>query len=216
MIMSPPWRQTLLHSAVVVLIGILAGVVHVFIENDLRLPDPILRILPKLGLYPSVLRAIDEAYLVLFTFGGLIATIVFLFRARFIEAVTYLALTASVFLATQVSVDLKGGRFSFPGQSHDMIAEIYRHRRPLPGGSIEFPGLIALGDECHPPIGCSCWIASGLSHDSGIDKEVDRHWHPPRSAVVPRVTTPAYFTIVHVKRIDPNAYSVIGCEYGFL
>jgi hypothetical protein len=27
--MSPPWRRTLLHSAVVVLIGILAGVVHV-------------------------------------------------------------------------------------------------------------------------------------------------------------------------------------------
>jgi hypothetical protein len=63
--MSRPWRRTLLHSAVVVLIAILAGVVHVFIENDLRLPDTILRILPKIGLYPSVLLSIDLAYLLL-------------------------------------------------------------------------------------------------------------------------------------------------------
>jgi hypothetical protein len=48
MTMSNSWRQTLLHSAVVVLMATLAGVVHVFIENDLRLSDPIL-ILVKIG-----------------------------------------------------------------------------------------------------------------------------------------------------------------------
>jgi hypothetical protein len=84
--------------------------VHVFIENDLRLPDPILRILPKIGLYPRVLLAIDVVYLLLFTFGGLIAAIVFLFKARFIVALSYLALTASFFVATQVSIVLAGSR----------------------------------------------------------------------------------------------------------
>jgi ribose/xylose/arabinose/galactoside ABC-type transport system permease subunit len=48
--MSPPWRRTLLHSAVALLMAILTGVVHVFIENDLRLPDFILTLLPKIGL----------------------------------------------------------------------------------------------------------------------------------------------------------------------
>jgi len=119
MMMSRSWRRTLLHCAGVVLIAILAGIVHVFIENDLRLPDPILRILPKIGLFPRVLRAIDTAYLLLFIFGGLIATIVFLFKARFITALAYLVLTASVFVAAQVSVVLKGSLFSFPGKSHD-------------------------------------------------------------------------------------------------
>jgi len=220
--LSRSWRRTVLHSAVVVLIAILAGVVHVFIENDLRLPDPILRILNTIGLYPSVLRAYDELYLWLFTFGGLIATIVFLFRARFIIALSYLALTVSVFVATQVSVVLKGSRFSFPGPAHDMIAEIYRQRRPKTGLARpvsqekfnlgEVPGLVALGEECHPPVGCECWIAWGPALDRGVDKDVDRDWHAPRSALFP-ASSPEYFAIVHVKRIDADAYSLLGCEF---
>jgi len=191
------------------------------------LPDPILKILPKIGLYPSVLLAVDVVYLLLFTFGGLIATIVFLFRARFLVALSYLALTASVFVASHVSVVLKGSRFSFPGPSHDKIAEIYRQRRPTTGLSRkaftrytqrEFdlglvPGLVALGEECHPPYGCECWIAWGPALDRGIDKDVDRGWHAPRSALFPP-SRPEYFAIVHVRRIDPDAYSVLGCEFG--
>jgi len=227
MMLSRSWRRAVLHSAVVVLKAILAGVVHVFIENDLRLPDPILRILPTIGLYPSVLRAFDEVYLWLFTFGGLIATIVFLFRARFIVALSYLALTVSVFVATQVSVVLKGSRLSIPGPSHDRIAEIYRQRRPKTGlarpvfnfhsqqkfNPGEVPGLVALGEECQPPVGCECWIAWGPALDRGIDKDVDRDWHAPRSALFP-ASSPEYFAIVHVKRIDADAYSVLGCEFG--
>jgi hypothetical protein len=55
MTMSNSWRQTLLHSAAVVLMATLAGVVHVFIENDLRLSDPILRILAKIGCHRECL-----------------------------------------------------------------------------------------------------------------------------------------------------------------
>jgi hypothetical protein len=213
MIMSPPWHRTLVHSAVVVLIAILAGVVHVFIENDLRLPDPILSLLPRMGLYPSVLRSIDEAFLLLFTFGGLIATIVFLFRTRFIVALAYLTLTASVFVATQVSVVLKGSRFSFPGKAHDEIVEIYRQRGLLAGLSRPGigEGLVALGEECNPPYGCECWIARGPALEQGIEKDLDRDWHPPKSAVF-RTFRPNYFAIVHVRRIDGDAYSVLGCE----
>jgi hypothetical protein len=199
--------------------------VHVFIENDLRLPDPILRILPKIGLYPRVLLAIDVVYLLLFTFGGLIAAIVFLFKARFIVALSYLALSASVFVATQVSIVLTGSRFSFPGKSHDEIVEIYRQRRPTTGLSRraftrytqqefdigQVPGLVALGEECHPPFGCECWIAWGPALDRGIDKDVDRDWHAPRSALFPP-SRPEYFVIVHVRRIDADAYSVLGCD----
>jgi hypothetical protein len=223
--MSYSWRQTLLHSAVVLLIAILAGVVHVFIENDLRLPDFILTLLPKIGLYPRVLRSIDEAYLWFFTFGGLIATIVFLFRARFILVLSYLVLTASVLVATQVSVVLTGSRFSFPGKAHDEIVEIYRQRQPTTGLSRpvfnfhfqqkfdlgDIPGLVALGEECHPPYLCECWIAWGPALNRGIDKEVDRDWHAPRSALFPAVARPEHFAIVHVRRIDADAYSVIGC-----
>jgi hypothetical protein len=224
MTMSYSWRQTLLHSALVVLIAILSGVVHVFIENDLRLPDPILKLLPGMGLYPSVLRSINATYLWLFTFGGLIATIVFLFRARFVVALSYLLLTASVFVASHVSVVLKGSRFSFPEKSHDKIVEIYRQRRPTTGLSRpvfnfhsqqkfnlgDIPDLVALGEECHPPYLCECWIAWGPALNRGIDKEVDRDWHAPRSALFP-ASRPEYFAIVHVRPIDADAYSVIGC-----
>ena len=174
--MSRSWRRTLSHCAGVVLIASLAGLVHVFIENDLRLPDPILRILPKIGLYPSVLRAIDEAFVMLFTFGGLIATIVFLLRARFIVALAYVALTASVFAATQVSIVLKGSPFSFPGKSHGKIVEIYRQGSPqtiaAAPGIGEIPGLTYLGETCNPPYGCNCWIAGGPALNQGIDKDV--------------------------------------------
>ena len=222
--MSSPWRGTLLHSAVVVLISILAGVAHVVFQNDLRLPDAILRILPKIGLYPSLLRSINATYLWLFTFGGLIATIVFLFRARFIVSVSYLVLTASVFVASHFSVVLKGSQFSFPEKAHDEIVEIYRQRRPTTGLSRpvfnfhsqqkfnlgDIPGLVALGEECHPPNLCECWIAWGPALNRGIDKEVDRDWHAPRSALFP-AARPEYFAIVHVRPIDADAYSVIGC-----
>jgi hypothetical protein len=224
MMMSRSWRRTVLHSTVVVLTGIIAGVLQVFILHDLRLPDPILRMLPKLGLYPSVLRRID-AYIVCFSlFGGLIAAVVFLFKARFVLALSYLALPASVFVASHISCVLKGCPLAFPEQAHDEIAEIYRQRRPTTGLSREavtrytlqkfdiglVPGLVALGAECHPPSGCECWIAWDPALDRGIDKDVDRDWHAPRSALF-RPSRPEYFAIVHVRRIDADAYSVIGC-----
>lgn len=207
--MSRSRRRTVFHSASILLIAILAGTLFVFIENDLRLLDPVLRLLPRLGLYPSVLRRIAEYYLLLFAFGGPIASIVFLIRARFLLALSYLALTASVFVATQVAVVLKGSRFSFPDKVHDDIVEIYRQRRPLislprPGFG-EIPGLTYLHEACNPPYGCECWIAWGPALDRGIDKDVDRDWHAPRSAQLPGA-------IVHVRQIDADAYSVIGCE----
>jgi hypothetical protein len=106
-------------------------------------------------------------------------------------------------------------RFSFPELAHDDIVEIYKQRRPLMSlprqGIGDIPGLIALGDECRPPGGCECWIALGSkARDRGIDKEVDRDWHPPRSEFFPS-SRPSYFAIVHVRRIDADAYSVLGC-----
>src|SRR5262245_19263325 len=75
----------------------------------------------------------------------------------------------------------------------------------------EVPGLVGLGEGCHPPFGCECWIAWGPALDRGIDKDGDRHWHAPRSVLFPP-SRPEYFVIVHLRRMDADAYSVLGCD----
>src|SRR5262249_9347525 len=152
------------------------------------------------GLAPHVLHGIAAGYLLLFSFGGFLASIFFLLRRRFLIALSYLMLVASVFAASGVSAHLKASRFTFPGLSHAETEEIYKQRRPLRSlprqGLGETPGLIALGEECGPPGGCECWIASGPeARDRGIDKEVHSDWHPPRSQFFP-ISRPNYFTIV--------------------
>src|SRR5262245_17814918 len=120
---SRSWHRNLLHSTIVLLIGVVAAAVHVLIENNL-LPLSVRIVLARAGLSLSVLHTIATAYLWLFSFCGLIASIVFLCRASFLVALSYLALTATVFASTHVSVVLKGSRFSFPELAHDEIAEI--------------------------------------------------------------------------------------------
>jgi hypothetical protein len=215
------WRRTLAHSAIVLLVAALAGTLHVWIENNLLLiennllPSPALNALAKIGLTPLMLKVISIMYFLSFILGGLVGSIFFLLRWQFLIALSYLMLVASVFAATKVVSDLNGSRFTHPELAHAETAEIYKQRRPLRSlprqGLGEIPGLIALGDECGPPGGCECWIAFGPeARDRGVDKDVHRDWHPPRSEFFP-ISLPSYFTIVHVQRIDADAYSVLGC-----
>jgi hypothetical protein len=137
-----------------------------------------------------------------------------LFRRQFAAALCYLSTAALVFPAQYAAEAMKGNTFLFVGAAHDKVAEIYRLRHPVsglsrPGITDIVPGLIALGEECGPPVGCECWIAWDRAHNRGIEEDLG-HWHRPKSSVF-RMTRPDYFAIVNVRRIDDSAYSVSGC-----
>lgn len=165
-----------------------------------------------------------------FFFFAVIAAVVSLVKFNLASFASYLASACVLYASWQAgiyaSAAVKGDRFVFPSAAHDEIAKIWSQRRPatglkrpgyahywvLPAQKIfdELPDLVALGDECHPPSGCECWIARGAARDRGIEKDVGGGWHVPRSGIFP-AARPDYFAIVHVRRIDGDAYSVLGC-----
>jgi cation transport protein ChaC len=84
-----PVPRTLVHSVIVVMVGTLAGALYVLIEHNL-LPFSVKSALARVGLAPHALHGIAVAYLWIFTFGGLIACAIFLLKARFLIALSYL------------------------------------------------------------------------------------------------------------------------------
>lgn len=157
--------------------------------------------------------------LVLAFFLTVIASIVSLVRLRFSSFASYLASAcigyASIIGGIYAKQAVRADRFEFSGPVHAEIAEIFRQHQnvnELLRLDVRYAnfGLISLGEKCHPPSDCECWIAQGQARDLGIEREVDG-WHEPISAAFPKHTSPAYFAVVSVRRIERDTYSVIGC-----
>jgi hypothetical protein len=146
--------------------------------------------------------------------SGLVWSAACLLRRRWSSSLCYFVAALLAPASMYASLALKGDRFTFTNGPHREIAEIYNGRRSEFARMGPSPNLIDIGNQCHPPNGCGCWIVVDPMHASGIDEEI-RGWHRPNASIFPMYTYPRNFEIVNVRRLDGDAYSVLGCEADF-
>jgi hypothetical protein len=207
-----PWRRLVARPTSIIFLSTIFGVLFIAQRTFFTSPK-------KNELLDALLAAFIVSYVALLC-ALIIGFVVYLIKLSFDTAFCYLVAACVMFASTEGSIYAsalrRGDRFVFPDASHAEIAQIYRNldavpRLVKPGVTNRVPGLIALGDECHPPTGCECWIALDRSHDREIEKDIG-NWHRPTSAVFPTNTLPVYFAIVNVKKIDADAFSILGCS----
>jgi len=149
---------------------------------------------------------------ILFFVASLVGTAVSLIRRNWVSSLCYFAAACIAQASSYAALAVKGDRFTFTAGSHRDIADIYDQRRAdLDAAALQAPRLVALDEQCHPPAGCQCWILMDPARASGAEKE-SAGWHRPTAPVFPTDTLPRHFAIVNVRRIDANAYSVLGCS----
>jgi hypothetical protein len=148
----------------------------------------------------------------LFFLAALVGTAGSLFMGRWIPALYCFAASCIGIISIYASLMLRGDRFTFVAAAHSEIAEIYRQRRSEFVSRDLTSRLIGLDDQCGPPNGCECWLLLDPASSSGAERDIDG-WHRPIASVFPTNNTPEHFAVVNVKRLDSDAYSVLGCEW---
>jgi hypothetical protein len=188
--------------------GALCLVIGLYFTQDIR--DGVD---PKGFVPPSVWGRIPDGIfllLILPYIGAFMVGVVLLFKRNFLNAICSIGVAYSIHLPVYALDAIRGDRTHFTDGPHREIADIY-HRRQAdfvsPG-----PRLVPLDNQCHPPNWCACWVLWDPSHTDEADKDLGR-WHEPRSSAFPTGMSPIAFERVDVKRIDPDAYSVLACGY---
>jgi hypothetical protein len=192
------------RNAKVIYLGLLIGVSYVAIDAG---------ILPRIKDGTSPLQSLGLIAVICFLFSVsmLICGAVLLLKQRWISALCFLIAGFMGPGSQYVSLALKGDRFTFTAGPHNDIAAIYLSRQSDFEQNNVSPRLFELGHECDPPSGCQCWIVVDRAHTSGVEREIGR-WHRPAASIFPMDTFSRHFEIVNVRRLDADAYSVLGCE----
>jgi hypothetical protein len=142
--------------------------------------------------------------------GAFVTGVVLLFKRNFLNAICVLGVAYSMVLPVYALDAIRGDRTHFTDGPHREIAAIYHQRHP----DFVSPGsrLVPLDNQCHPPNWCTCWVLWDPSRTGEVDKDLGR-WHEPKSSAFPIGTLPIEFELVDVRRLDPDAYSVLACGY---
>jgi hypothetical protein len=159
----------------------------------------------------QMLELLDAVFL-LGLLSGLIWTVVCLIRRKWLSASCYVITAMLAPASMYASAVLQDDLFPVPSPSHQEIAAIYQQRQSELERSPVVPRLVPLGDACHPPSGCGCWIVLDPAHTSGAEKEIGGWHRPADSSIFPLGALPEDFAIVNVQRLGPKAYSAIGCD----
>ena len=156
----------------------------------------------------SLLSVIDAITIlhVLFTYSLLIAGVVLLLRRKLFLSVCYLAAGAVGYMSFYAVAALKDDRLIFPAGAHREIAAIYQQRDVDFEINNSSPHLVSLGEQCHPPSGCGCWVLIDPGHTSGAENDRGG-WRRPKASIF--IT--GEFGIVNARVLDSSAYSVLSC-----
>jgi hypothetical protein len=193
--MTFEFRRIVSYPANVIAIAIVFSGIYIVTEGII---SP--RVKDGVSVLFTVLRLIEVCYL-LSIFVVIIGTVMSLIRRKWYSAVCYFAATCIAYVATTGTAALQGDRFVFPDWSHRETADIYSQRGLGAAASQEMQ-LIALDEQCHPPRDCECWILLDAAHTSWRQR-----WHRPRASIF----VDSGFAIVHVRRLNADAYSVLSC-----
>src|ERR1700730_5246026 len=187
----------------VITIAAVSGVIYIVTDGII---SP--RVKDGVSVPAKVLAFVAVSYF-LFLFAVLIGTAISLLRRKWFSAICYFVATCMAYVSINVTSALKGDRFMFPGWSHREIADLYNQRRSeLIAFTSRGTHLAALGEQCHPPRSCECWILWDPARASGAEREIGG-WLRPTASIFPRDSG---FAIVNVRRLDADAYSVLSCE----
>jgi hypothetical protein len=198
-------RVAFSHPVGVVFAGILWGALFVMIGLYATRDET--NGLNVIGRVPGQITIVYE----LFFLASFVVGIVLLFKREFLIAACYLFISFAGDVPICALQWLKGDRFVFTSGPHGELGEIYAQRRSeFTSMASSSPRLIALDNQCHPPADCECWIVLDPTHTSGIEQDIGG-WHAPKSLILPVNTLPPHFAIVDVRRLDEDAYSVLGC-----
>jgi hypothetical protein len=147
----------------------------------------------------------------LFFLVAFIAGLIFLFAGRFFAAFCYIGTACMMYVPLHALEWLKGDRFYITSGPHSEIADIYDRRQSQLAAAANFnPLLVPLDNQCHPPPDCQCWVVLDPGHTTGVEREIGG-WHRPATYILPADETPIRFAIVDVRRLNADAYSVLGC-----
>jgi hypothetical protein len=131
-----------------------------------------------------------------------VGCVILLFRMKWKHALAYFVAGCVLCVSAVAPSALEGDRLA---GAHREIAEIYALRRS--GFAPDKQQFFNLGETCHPPGECNCWLLWDPNHSSPIDADLGR-WHTPMTNFF---LQDSGFEIVDVRRIDSNAISVLGC-----
>ncbi len=196
------------HSTVLAIVIVAATALDIFVEvfAEPRVKDSTSALFSVIG--------VIQLFYVLFTYSLLMAGVVLLLRRKLFLSVCYLAAGAVGYMSFYAVAALKDDRLIFPAGAHREIAAIYERR------DVDFeierssPHPVSLGEQCHPPSGCGCWVLIDSGHTSGV--EDDRSgWRRPTASIFLPVTIPDRFAIVNVRVLDSSAYSVLRCNMDY-
>jgi hypothetical protein len=143
--------------------------------------------------------------------AALVVSAASLLRRKWLAALCYFFAVCVGIVSLFASAALRDDRFTFPQWSHREIADFYNERRSEFGQANSGPRLIPLGDRCHPPSGCECWVLVDPARTSGVEQDVGG-WRRPTSTIFPVGTPAEQFATVNVKPLGSDGYSVLGCD----
>jgi hypothetical protein len=164
-----------------------------------------------------------------FEYSFLFIAASYLMRGYLRSSIAYAFSVIFLFCAPTLKDFVSGDPFCLPQPMHDTIRAAYAENRSnLIREDSERPRAIHHGimtilprtvlvDEgkCHPPSGCSCWIIWDPAHISEVEKDVSGWltpgWLTPKAGLLSASSTQTDFRIAHIRPIDSNAYSAIGC-----
>jgi hypothetical protein len=155
------------------------------------------------------------ALCLLFLLSNILWTFISVLRRRWMASITYflamLLAPASLYISALVNDD----RFAISYRSHDEISTI--HGRNASQFTTNDPDgrLFSLGDACHPPPSCQCWILADHRHGSGVDRDIGK-WHEPKASIFVNSSFEMPFTIVDVRRLNNGVYSILSCQMNHL
>jgi hypothetical protein len=99
-----------------------------------------------------------------------IGCVIQLFRKKWRHALSYFVAGCVLYLSAFASLALRGDSFAFTAGPHREIAEIYELRRS--GFAPNKQQFFNLGEACHPPRECDCWLLWDPHHSSVVDADI--------------------------------------------
>jgi hypothetical protein len=166
-------------------------------------------IIPTIKEGASLALQIFETFVVVGSFFMLVAWIgcvILLFRKKWKHALFYFSAGGVLYISAIASAAIRGDKFLFTAGPHLEIADIYHQRRSeLAPDKQQF---FNLGEACHPPSDCDCWLLWDPNHSSVVNADIGS-WHTPITNFFPQDSG---FAVVDILRIDSNAFSVLGCS----
>jgi hypothetical protein len=193
------------HSIVLGFVTLAAVTIHVLV-NVVFLP----RARDAMSLQFGILAFAEIAFF-LFVYLLFISGIFLLLRRRLFFSACYLLAGAVTYASCFAAAALKDDRWTFPSRSHREIVGIYHEKSAYFDMDRSRPHLISLGQQCHPPNNCECWILIDVGHSSEIERDVGG-WRGPTAPIFLADTTTVRLSIVNVEVLDSSAYSILGCE----